>query len=117
MSCGRSMWLMVSKLELWLVSLTVMFALVSRVLRTRVEYEEQHCLSVCWIMVQLPVIMCAPCRCRDAPTDRLHSLQAELTVQNRSPLPIYLFPLVSSRHWETQRTEQDMTSQEKKHGA
>lgn len=51
---------MVSKLELGLVSLTVMFALVSRVLRTRVEYEEQHCLSVCWIMVQLPVIMCAP---------------------------------------------------------
>ncbi|KAH7158632.1 hypothetical protein DER46DRAFT_609803 [Fusarium sp. MPI-SDFR-AT-0072] len=62
MSCGRSMWLMlVSKLELWLVSLTVLFALVSGVMRTRVEYdEEQYCLSVCWIMVQLPVVMCAP---------------------------------------------------------
>ncbi|KAJ0127530.1 Uncharacterized protein HZ326_29360 [Fusarium oxysporum f. sp. albedinis] len=55
MSCGQSMWLMVSKLELWLVSLTVMLALVSRVLRTRVEYEEQHCLSISSSNISVPI--------------------------------------------------------------
>lgn len=75
-------------------------------------------LEANWVVLcSLDVMEELTFRCRDAPTDRLHSLQAELTVQNRSPLLIYLFPLVSSRHLETQRTEQDMTSQEKKHGA
>ncbi|KAI1059801.1 hypothetical protein LB506_008747 [Fusarium annulatum] len=46
-------------MELWLVCLTIMFALVSWVMRTRVDYDEEQCsLSVCWIMVELPVMMC-----------------------------------------------------------